>query len=75
LIALLFREYELDQRGTVLGTMFAVATVGSLVITPLAMSYTRGKTARLALRPPLVAALGFTAVTLVFILTLSAMIF
>jgi fucose permease len=66
LIGILFDVFKHDRpRGTAYGAMFAIGSMGSLILAPLIGSYARGKTVQQALRIPMVLALVMAGVAIV----------
>jgi fucose permease len=69
LVGILFRQ-EREQQGTAYGMMFALGSVGSLVLTPLISALARRTTVRSALWIPLLLALLLMSVSVVLALVL-----
>ncbi len=65
---MVFRHFN-EARGTAYGVVFAIGSMGSLVISPMIGAFANKRTLRQALRILMVIALFLTAAALVFALT------
>jgi fucose permease len=66
LIGILFDVFRQDRpRGTAYGAMFAIGSLGSLVLAPVIGTYARGGTVQRALRIPMILALLMAAAAIV----------
>lgn len=68
LIGMVFRQFN-EARGTAYGAVFAIGSMGSLILSPLIGAFANRRSLQQALRIPMVVALALTAATLVFALT------
>ena len=66
-MGLLFREFDRD-RGTVYGVMFAIGSLGSLLLAPLIGLRVRKSSAHTAMRSTMILALLLTIMAMVFAL-------
>jgi fucose permease len=65
LVAVLFREFPEKEHGSAYGAMFAVGSLGSLVLPPLVGAFARRRSVQYALRIPMVMCLLLAAAAMV----------
>jgi fucose permease len=68
LVGLVFRQYPAHQHGTAYGTLFAIGSVGGLILPPIIGTYARRRGVQKALKIPLFQALLLSAIALVLAL-------